>query len=126
MKGIMKTLEAVIAILMVLVVYVIIFSATVLPPDFTTINDQLTAFTSLKVLDQSNQLRKYVLENDTTTIANELSSLMPSGLSYQVAICTTVCAAPAINSTNIFSVGYIVSGDLGSFAPRQVIVYMWS
>jgi len=126
MKGITKVLEVVIAILMVLVVYVLLFSSPILSPDFESINMQLKAFNSLQTLDQNNELRTPALQNDTTTLSNKLSSMLPANVNFQVAICGLSCSAPVINSTRIFSVGYIISGDLGNFNPKQVIVYMWS
>ena len=126
MKAQMKVLEAVISILMVLVVYVLLFSTTVLPPDLETINLQLKAFNSLQTLDQNNELRSLALQNNATAISNKLSSLLPSQINYNVSICSTTCTASVINSTKIFSVNYIISGDYGNFNPKQIIVYMWS
>jgi hypothetical protein len=126
MKGMTKVLEAAIAILMVLVIYVTIFSSPITTPDFESINIQLRAFNALKSLDQNNELRALVLQNDTVDISNKLSPLMPASINYQVSICGLTCTAPVINSTRSFSVNYIISGDYGNFNPEQVIVYMWS
>jgi len=126
MKGIMKVLEVVITVLMVLVVYLLVFSSPVLPPDFESINIQLKAFYSLQVLDQNNQLRSYVLTDNTTAIETNLVGLLPSSVNYQVEICGVACTAPQVNSTRLFSVNYIVAGSIGNYNPNQVIIYMWS
>lgn len=126
MKGITKVLEAAISILMILVIYVNIFSSRIVLPDFESINIQLKAFNAIQNLDQKNELRTLVLQNDTTTISNKLSTFLPSSINYQVTICGTTCYAPVINSTKTFSVSYIISGDLGNFNPKQLILYMWS
>lgn len=126
MKGILKVLEVIIAVIAVLIVYLIVFSAPVVPPDFESINFELEAFNSLKLLDQNNELRVAAMQNDTTTIANKLSNLLPSNINIRVSVCGSSCSAPVINSTRIFTVGYIISGDVGNFNPKQVIVYMWS
>ena len=126
MKGISKVLETVIAILMVLVVYVTVFSTSIVPPDFESINIQLKAFAALQNLDQNNELRTYALQNDATTISNKLADILPSNINYQVSICGMTCTAPVINSTRTFSVSYIISGDYGNFNPKQIIIYMWS
>lgn len=126
MKGVTKTLEVVIAVLMVLIAYVLLYSAPIIPPDFQSINLQLQAFNSLQTLDANNELRSAALQNDTSTISNKLASLLPGNANYLVSICTSACVAPVINSTSIFSVSYVISGDVGNFNPRQVIVYMWS
>lgn len=126
MKGIMKTLEAVITILMVLVIDVIMFSAPIVPPDFESINLQLRAFSSLQTLDANNELRYYVSQNDTMTITNKLSSLMPTNVNYLISVCSSTCIAPVINSTRILSVNYLISGDYSNFNPQQIVLYMWS
>lgn len=126
MKGVTKTLEVVIAVLMVLISYVLLYSAPIIPPDFQSINLQLQAFNSLQTLDANNELRQAALQNDTSTISNKLAGILSGNVNYLVSICTSACAAPVFNSTSIFSVSYIISGDVGNFNPRQVIVYMWS
>jgi hypothetical protein len=126
MKGLSKVLEASIAILMILVIYITTFSSPIVPPDFESINIQLKAFNAIQNLDQNNELRTFVLQNDTTSISNKLSPLIPSSINYQVSICGLACVAPTINSTSTFSVSYIISGDLRNFNPKQVIIYMWS
>jgi len=111
---------------MVLVVYILIFSAPITPPDFETINVELQAFNALQNLDQNNELRTYVLQNDNTTISNKLADTIPSNINYLVGICGLTCTAPVINSTRSFSISYILSGDVGNFNPKQVLIYMWS
>jgi len=126
MKGLMKVLEAVMAILMILVVYVLLFSSTVRPPDLETINLQLKAFNSLQALDQNNELRTLALQNNVTAITNKLSPLLSSQINYRVSVCNISCAMQTINSTKVSSVSYILSGDYGNFNPKQVMVYLWS
>lgn len=125
MKGIMKSLEAVIAILMVLVIFVYFFRGTEPLPEFETINWQLKGFSSLKTLDKNNQLRQYALTNDTQTIESQLSSLLPTEVSYKIIICNVTCGSPGIISEKLTSVSYFVAGDLANFQPRQIILYMW-
>lgn len=121
-----KVLEAVIAILMVLVVYILVYSAIFLPPDFESINIRLKTFYALQSLDANNELRTAVLNNDTFTLSQKLQATIPSNINYNVSICSSSCVAPVINSTRIDSVNYIISGDYGNFTPRQVVVYLWS
>jgi hypothetical protein len=126
MKGLTKVLEVALSIIMILVIYVTVFSSSTAIPDFESINIQLKAINSLQNLDQNNELRSLVLQNDTATISNELAPLLPANINYLVNICGISCTAPIINSTRTFSVSYIVSGDIGNYNPKQVIVYMWS
>lgn len=126
MKGQLRIVEVIIAILMVIVAYVLLFSAPITLPDFESINDQFRAFNSLQTLDQNNELRVPVLQNNTLLISQKLQYLIPSNINYNVSICSSICIAPIINSTRVFSVDYIISGDVNNFNPQQVVIYMWS
>lgn len=125
MKGLMKSLEAVIAILMVVAVFIYFFRGGEQLPEFETINWQLKGFNSLKILDNQNQLRQYVLDDDVQTIENKLLPLLPSGVSYKVVICEATCENPGITSEKLTSVNYFITGDLANFQPKQIVLYMW-
>lgn len=124
-KGLMKILEAVIAILMILTIVVIYFGGKESFPEFSSINNGIRAFYALKVLDQSNKLRSDVVSNNTRNIENNLKPLMPGEISFQVFVCQTDCGKPAVQTENMISVNYLISGDIDSFKPRQIVLYMW-
>jgi len=102
-KGILQSLEAVIAILMVLTFFVILFITKGPLPEFETVSWKLKGFNSLKVLDDNNKLRRYALTNNTLRIKEELQSfLLP--LNYEITICSDTCTYPNITAEKIVSV----------------------
>lgn len=124
-KGLLKTLEAVIAILMVLTAFFIYFSSNEIFPEFYSINTEWRGFYALKILDETSKLRSDVLANNTANIQNNLQSLLPPETNYQVVICQTFCSKPTVESEKMVSVTYILAGDLDNYSPRQIILYMW-
>ena len=63
--------------------------------------------------------------DDTTSIKNELSSILPVNLNYDVVLCEQVCSKPTMSSDKIASVTYLLAGDFGNVTPKQVVLYMW-
>jgi hypothetical protein len=126
MKGLMKSFEAVIAILIVLGVFIYFFGVAEQLPEFESINWQLKGFNSLKVLDENNQLRQYTIANNTQAIENQLFSLLPTELNYKVVVCGATCENPEIAAEKLTSVSYFIAGDISNFQPRQIVLYMWS
>jgi hypothetical protein len=124
-KGMLQTLEAIIGILSVLTVFALFFVQRVQLPEFETINWRNRGFAALKTLDENNELRQYVLANDTETIKNKLSEILPPNLNFEVVICELECGSIGIELEKLASVNYVIAGNLSSFSPRQIILYMW-
>jgi hypothetical protein len=125
MKGIMKVLEAVFAILMIVTVFIYFYSGNEQLQGFETINWQLKGFNSLKSLDNNNELRQYVVANDSSTIESKLSSMLPGEVSYKIYICNATCGGPGVSSEKLTSVSYFVAGNIGNLQSREVVLYMW-
>jgi len=123
-KGISQSLEAVIAILMIMTIFVISYRQTTLP-EFETVSWKLKGFDSLKVLDENNELREYALANNTLAIKERLQSLLPSYLEYEIVVCDESCPVLNIESEKLVTVSYIISGDTNTFNPKQIFLYMW-
>src|SRR3989304_9901534 len=124
----MKVLETAIAILMILTIFLLLYRNAGPIPDFETTNWKLVGYNALKNLDWSLGLRQEVQTGNTTAIEAKLSPLMPETVNYTVKICDVSCASPGIpaSASGIVSVSYIVAGFRDSFAPRQVVLYMWA
>jgi len=123
-KGISQSLEAVIAILMIMTIFVISYRQATLP-EFETVSWKLKGFDSLKVLDENNELREYALANNTLAIKEKLQSLLPTYLNYEVVVCDESCPVLNIESEKLVTVSYIISGDTNTFIPKQIFLYMW-
>ncbi|MEM7825423.1 MAG: hypothetical protein QW412_01010 [Candidatus Aenigmatarchaeota archaeon] len=87
-------------------------------------NLEVIGLKALKTLDQTNELRKYAMENDTENIKNKLSSMLPYGIEYEILVCDYSC--PNFNlEEKTTSVSYLLAGDVGKFKPKEVVLLMW-
>lgn len=125
MKGLSKTLEAFIAMFVILTVFFIFFSSPIELPEFTLINERLKVLESLKKLDISSNLREYALKNQTKKIEDLLADYIPFGTNYKVQICEAICKKIEIPSERITTVSYYISGSYSKFKPLQIVVYLW-
>lgn len=124
-KGILMSLEAVLAIIMILIVFITYYGTKEQLPEFETINWQLKTMSALRALDNTNDLRSYVVENNSIGLNNKLNPLLPPEVNHQVFICETQCGKTNVTSEKIVSVSYLVAGDINNFKPRQVFVFLW-
>ncbi len=123
----MKSLEAVIAILVIMGVYAVIYNGSQAVPDFETANWKMKGIETLTGLDRSGQLRPYVLNNDNTTIDTKISSFIPGHVEHQVQICSsTDCYLITKDVRKIVSVDYIIAGDAANSTNKRIILYMWT
>ncbi|MEM5766046.1 MAG: hypothetical protein QW423_00130 [Candidatus Aenigmatarchaeota archaeon] len=124
MKGILKSFEALVAILFVLAAYFALFVGEKVP-EMETVIWKLRGIEALKALDDSNQLANYVLANQSEKIESCLIKNLPIGLDYKIVICNQTCPRPNIESEKVVSVGYFVSGNVTHVEPREVWLYLW-
>jgi len=125
MKGLMRSFEAIIAILTITSTFFILFSTKEPVPEFDTINWRLNGFNALQSLDERGELTEAVLSNDTSGIESKLSVLLPTNLNYDLVICSETCPGVSINSEKITSVHYFISGNITNVQGREVILYLW-
>ena len=121
----LRSLEAVIAILMISTIFIVFYQAFGVLPEFESVNWKIIGYNSLKSLDRTLGLMQDVLTNNVTSIQNKLNSMLPVTVNYTVKICGVSCDSPGISSTKIASVSYIVAGYQDQYLPRQVVLYMW-
>ncbi len=124
-KGLLQSFEAIIAILMILTVFIMYYGPIQPLPEFRGINRKLRGFEALKALDNNNELRSYAIANDTKSIESKLYNLLPRNLNYEVFVCEANCGYPNIASESLVSVVYVLAGNISSFKPVQVVLYMW-
>jgi len=126
MKGQIQTIEAFITISIVALVVVVFFGEKQTLPDTEHINWKLEGLNAVRALDDNNQLRQYVINNDNVTIKNLLSGMLPTNINLAVFICATNCPNPSDVAEKIVSVDYLVSGDIQNYQPKVLKIYMWS
>jgi len=129
MKGQLFTLESLIAILMLLFIVIYLFQNPPASPEFKRINYKLEAYNGLIILEKTGELRKHVVDNDTTSIENKLKPFIPAFLNYNVTIfneTANITQMPSLtNENNTLSVSYLLAGDIDDYKPREVRVYIW-
>jgi len=124
-KGLLKSLEALIAILMIMSVFLMFYGSAEEVPEFKGINWKLRGFAALEFLDSTNELRNLALRNDTAEIEKKLQPLMPGDVDYVVIVCGTTCDNPGVTSEELVSVSYLLAGNVSMFQPKQVVLYIW-
>jgi len=122
----LKTLEAVLAILLIATVFIVFYQTLGPLPDFETIGWKIIGYNNLKTLDRNLGLRQEVQTGNTSAIIAKIANYMPATVNYIVSICSVSCTAPLINASRVISVSYIIAGYRDNYNPNQVILYMWS
>jgi len=130
-KGTFYSVEAVISTIMVLSVLYVITKNPPMMQELSKVNYKLRIHEALETLDKSGQLRLYVLNNDSTSIKNEIEDMLPSNVNTFIVIydedqlnLTQTFTAPSY-LRDIISVSYFIAGDVEVYSPREVRVYMW-
>lgn len=126
MKGTLYVLEAVIAVLMLVSTLVIILQKPPQSIELSRANYKLETYNALHILETTSDLRKKVLDNNSSGIKQDLSRYI--SISYDVAIfnkTTNLTKIPTIEAKDIITVGYFLAGDVGNYNPRELKVYLW-
>ncbi len=111
--------EAIIAIFLIVMFLLLIFTSEELE---TEVNLKEMTLKALKILDQSNELRRYVMENDTESIKNKLAGFLPYHVSYEVFICKEFCPKLDLEDGKVVSVSYLLAGNFEKIEPFEVLV----
>lgn len=121
----LKTYEALIAIMTIVITFIIAYRGVSLP-DIETVNWKYYGFSALQTLDNNGLLANFTIDNNTAALNNSLFPIMFKGASYDTTICSYICNKPNISASKIVSAFYYTAGNLTNFAPRKTILYMWS
>lgn len=121
-KGFVKTLEAGIAIALILVSMVFLFpEKTVGKPDISK-----TGYNCLKYLDYKGTLRHYAINNMEASLIFDLRSCIPPSLDYKAKICSTsFCSSQTPADKEVFLSSYLIAGE-DSFKPTLINLWVWS
>jgi hypothetical protein len=122
MKGYVKTLEAGIAIVLILASIIFLF------PEQTKKEPQIpdTGYDCLRYLDQKGLLSYYAENNLELELNSELRECIPPILEYKAKICTiTDCDAILPTYKTIFLSSYLIAGE-SSFNPTLINLWIWS
>lgn len=126
MKGMMKTFETVVGLIMVMAAFVVLYASQEPLPEFDTVSWKTTGQKAMESLDYSNLLRYDAMNNNTAQIGARLVPYLPANMDLTVVVCGQTCPSPTINAKKSASAHYLISGDAGNSTYREIILYMWS
>ena len=126
MNGILRTFETVIALTLVMLTFITLYTGQDPLPEFDTVSWKMTGMENLRSLDFSNNLRYDALTNDTAAIENALLQNLPPIVDVIVQVCQTNCSSPTINAEKSTSVHYLISGMPNNSTPSEIILYIYS
>ena len=125
MKAQIHLLESVIAIAMMTMIFLLIFSIN---QNFQATEDKnkYRILVALEKLDETGELRTYALEKNSSYIENYLKEYLP--LEIKVAffnLTSNLTSIPILPEENVITLSYYLAGDYGRFKPLEVRVYAW-
>lgn len=134
-KGVLLTVEAVVAILMILFIVVFIYRNPRETASLRDVDLKIKVYDGLVALDRSADLRKGVIENDVAKIKRELDPFIPDYVTFEVVLYNSTQNSTIANTTNypssidnqsyVLVVSYLVAGHVENYTPRDVRVFMW-
>jgi len=124
-KGFGYTLEVLIAIAVVFVFTIIIFSSTNFPVSAGTGLIKKQGFEALEYLEKTDELRYLVLSGNKVVLRNRLRELLPPGISLDVDTCSATCSGEIPEKRTVVSLDYYISGYQDRFFTRKVKLWMW-
>lgn len=128
MKGQMYTLEAAIAVIILLSFLIFLWKFPITATVDEKYNYKLKVLNALKTMDEAGQLRGDVMKGDVSSVESKLYPFIPDFINYSVVIfneTTNITSKPKIQDSDVISVSYLISGDIGEFNPREIVVYLW-
>jgi hypothetical protein len=126
MKGVMKTFETVIGLVMIMIAFVALYTSQEPLPEFDTVSWKTIGQKSMESLDYSNLLRYDAMNNNTAAIEARLAPYLPANIDLMVVVCGLACPTPTIDAKRSTSAHYLISGDADNSTAKEIILYMWS
>lgn len=123
----MYILEATISILLILFIVVYLFQNPFNSPEYERMNYKIKTYKAITVLDDTGKLRKDVVNNNVSSIRDNLYPFISKNLNYNVTIfndTSNITMKPS-SSSDMISVSYFLAGDFDNYLPRDVRVYLW-
>ncbi len=125
MKGVLKSFEAIVAILAIVTTFFLLFGKVESFPELEIAIWKMRGHAALEALDRKEELATFALANDTEAIKARLSPLLPIGINYEVVICENSCPIFKASSEKITSVSYFVAGNGSILKAREIVLYLW-
>lgn len=121
MKGFIKTLEAVLGVILITVSLFTLFTPQRIDEQFSDVG-----YNCLKDLDNRNLLRYYAVNNMNTELNNSLRNCLPSLMEFTLKICkTSDCNTNVPENRTVFLSSYMIAG-YESIDPTLINLWLWS
>lgn len=127
-KGSFYTLEATIAIVMMIITTALLFQRPGETLELSKANYKLKIYNALKISDGVGDLRKNALSGNATAVDSDLDPYISDYLSYNSTIynrTANITSVPDISSEDIITVSYFLAGKVGNYTAREVRVFVW-
>ena|SRR3989338_9490867 len=125
-KGYVYTLEVMLAVALITVTLVLVFSSTPEQAETNLAIMKQNGYDALFYLDQNGWLRDSVSRGAVSEIDNNLTDILPKNQKFDTNICTTSCNSTEIPAnTTLVVVDYYISGYRGTFVGKKVRLWMW-
>lgn len=124
MKGMMYTLEAMIAAVLILATLITVYSFSKQETGFDAATIKESGYSCVRSLDGRGVLRYYALANDSVGVRSYLKSCLPRSLNFSISFCQT-CAPDVPGNKTIISVNYMIAGEAALFQPTNANLFLW-
>lgn len=125
--GYIYTLEVMLAIALIFVTLVLVFSSSPERPETSLAIMKQNGYDALFYLDQSDDLRDAVSRGSVSNIDSNLTALLPASIVFDTNICTTSCNSTELPANKtIVAVDYYISGYRGQYIGKKVRLWMWA
>ncbi len=124
MKGMIYTLEAMIAALLIMGTLVTVYSYAKQQEGFDAVTIRDKGYSCIKDLDVRGLLRHYALSNDTAGIRSCLRACLPRSLNFSIHFCAS-CAPDVPGNKTIISINYMIAGESALFQPTNANLFLW-
>ena len=126
MKGYIYTLEVLIAISIILVSMVSVFRIAPTKPETEISIIKQSGFDALFYLDQKGILREMVVSDDEIGIENQLLSILPENIEFEIDVCSTNCDMIDLpRNETIMAVYYHIGGYRETYLGKRVRLFLW-
>lgn len=129
MKGTYYTIEAVVAVFLMITIFLLLFVAPQKNPEIERANVKTDIYKGLETLNSQGSLRNQTLNNDAAAIENDLDDFLPVNLQLNVAIYNrsfhNLTREVTDQPTDMIGVSYYIVGDVGNYTPREIRVHAW-
>lgn len=126
LKGYVYTLEVMLAISMIFVTLILVFSSTPEEAETNLAIMKQNGYDALYYMDQNDDLRNAVSRGAVSEIDANLTDILPKNVKFDTNICTTSCNSTEIpGNRTVVTADYYISGYRGDYIGKKVRLWMW-